>query len=640
MHRAFRLQLGVLLAAAAAAASVSGQDSCAFGAHGLVGAGCKAVDELGLLQRPSALALESHELSGECTSLNANPFADGAVAPCCAGSEKCLKDWDADHNFYYKCLTSCSATETETKPTETKPTCTSLNANPFADGAVAPCCAGSEKCLKDWDADHNLYYKCLTSCSATETKPTETKPTCTSLNANPFVKGAEIPCCAGSEKCLGEWNADNNYYYKCAVECSVDAYHPHFNTEPDYLDIASRARGVKGNAGQLADNYYLVVGDQGGCSGGCDSCCLMQRKVAAKMKEYVLNRRRQNPSSTLLFVLAVGDNFYWMGAKAGRFKATWADVYGEELTSVPWFAVMGNHDYGNDDPEVACPNVVPRFTCDETNLDSPACGAPKPYSTESQHYAGNQLNADKGGVDGELRRNFHMPDFTFYYRVPELDFELIAMDTNWYDRDGSGGNGYGNNGGGARELRKVCGSTDKVISYLRHVLDASDLILRERASAAESRNVAIISHYPDEFMQGRNLRKDFVKAMPADKQGGVRAYNFFGHTHVQECRGYDGSGCVDFLTGGSGGCCSTNDVPAGFVAIAWNNVGLQEVECMANYGTNPAACSVWNFYSLAQTGASRNGTLASERGVPADVCEHTDDEPSCPNYWAPGHRKR
>ncbi|CAE8737810.1 unnamed protein product [Polarella glacialis] len=516
--------------------------------------------------------------------------------------------------------------------------CTSLNANPFARGAEVPCCAGSEKCLGEWDADHDFYYKCLTSCSATETKPTETKPTCTSLNANPFSRGAEIPCCAGSEKCLGEWNADNNYYYKCAVECSVDAYHPHFNTEPDYLDIASRARGVKGNAGQLADNYYLVVGDQGGCSGGCDSCCLMQRKVAAKMKEYVLNRRRQNPSSTLLFVLAVGDNFYWMGAKAGRFKATWADVYGEELTSVPWFAVMGNHDYGNDDPEVACPNVVPRFTCDETNLDSPACGAPKPYSTESQHYAGNQLNADKGGVDGELRRNFHMPDFTFYYRIPELDFELIAMDTNWYDRDGSGGNGYGNNGG-ARELRKVCGSTDKVISYLRHVLDASDLILRERASAAESRNVAIISHYPDEFMQGRNLRKDFVKAMPADKQVGVRAYNFFGHTHFQQCRGYDGSGCVDFLTGGSGGCCSTNDVPAGFVAIAWNNVGLQEVECMANYGTNPAACSVWNFYNLAQTGASRNGTLASERGVPADVCEHTDDEPSCPNYWAPGHRK-
>eukprot|EP00442_Polarella_glacialis_P043760 CAMPEP_0115100250 /NCGR_PEP_ID=MMETSP0227-20121206/32428_1 /TAXON_ID=89957 /ORGANISM="Polarella glacialis, Strain CCMP 1383" /LENGTH=52 /DNA_ID=CAMNT_0002495581 /DNA_START=56 /DNA_END=211 /DNA_ORIENTATION=- len=25
---------------------------------------------------------------------------------------------------------------------------------------------------------------------------------CTSLNANPFARGAEVPCCAGSEKCL------------------------------------------------------------------------------------------------------------------------------------------------------------------------------------------------------------------------------------------------------------------------------------------------------------------------------------------------------------------------------------------------------------------------------------------------------
>ncbi|CAE8703426.1 unnamed protein product, partial [Polarella glacialis] len=38
-------------------------------------------------------------------------------------------------------------------------------------GAEVPCCAGSEKCLKDWHADYNFYYKCLTSCSATETKP-------------------------------------------------------------------------------------------------------------------------------------------------------------------------------------------------------------------------------------------------------------------------------------------------------------------------------------------------------------------------------------------------------------------------------------------------------------------------------------
>ena len=50
------------------------------------------------------------------------------------------------------------------------------------------------------------------------------------------------------------------------------------------------------------------------------------------------------------------------------------------------------------------------------------------------------------------RKNYHIPDFTFYYTIPELDFEMIAMDYNIYDFEGIGGNGYGETGG-AREAK-------------------------------------------------------------------------------------------------------------------------------------------------------------------------------------------
>ena len=53
------------------------------------------------------------------------------------------------------------------------------------------------------------------------------------------------------------------------------------------------------------------------------------------MKTYVEDRKNQNPNSTLLFVILVGDNFYWNGVDGHRFQTTWKDIYGE-LTDYPW----------------------------------------------------------------------------------------------------------------------------------------------------------------------------------------------------------------------------------------------------------------------------------------------------------------
>lgn len=357
-------------------------------------------------------------------------------------------------------------------------------------------------------------------------------------------------------------------------------YHPHFDTSPDYLNIAARARGVSGHPGQLSDNYYLVIGDWGGCGFGC--CCRLQSQVADKMLQYVVDRKRANPRSTLLFVLSLGDNFYWAGATEAHFNQTWLSTYAPELLDVPWFNVLGNHDFGNDDHTSGCPSVRPRFMCNQGNLHTPECGGARPYSTEPQGYNCNQLNAEKGGLGGEARKNFQLPDYTYYYTIPELRFELLALDWNWLAAfPGSlGGNGL-EEGKGAHKMRLHCGSDARLSAEMKGVQEASEELLFKRSAAAEQDNVAIISHYPDEFQGGANFRKMFLDGVPEDRRDALSVLNFFGHTHIQECRGYDEQGrCADFLSGGGGGCCWDGDVPAGFSAISFSDANAsQVVEC-------------------------------------------------------------
>mmetsp|Transcript_32324 Transcript_32324/g.58681 ORF Transcript_32324/g.58681 Transcript_32324/m.58681 type:complete len:563 (-) Transcript_32324:124-1812(-) len=517
--------------------------------------------------------------------------------------------------------------------------CTTSGQDPWASGTKIACCQGLQKCMDQWDNDGNWYYKCLSQCSQTTTTSstaTVDPSHCTVTGEDPYAyaSGSKIGCCQGLQECLGEWNqASQQWGYKCASKCSMGTYYPHFDTSPDYLNISARAKGLGGNGGNLSDNFYLVVGDSGGCAGGCGDCCKMQYDVANLMKKYVADRKEANPNSELLFVLMVGDNFYWTGASEGRFQATWKDVYGD-LTDVPWFAIMGNHDIGSSDPEALCPFFGPRVTCNETNSHLSMCGGPMPYSNGTQMYASNQLNADKGGVDPDVRGNYNMPDFMYYYTIPELDFELLGLDTNWFDADGAGGNGFGPNAG-ATATGDFCGGVETAKASLEAMKDASFAILKDRAQAAASKNVAIISHYPDDFQESINLRKDYLDDMPEKKRSSARVFNFYGHTHTQNCEGYDDSGCVDFLTGGSGGCCAMSDVPAGFVAINWGEDGFQNVECFHPDGR----CTFWSYYDYswwqdpaAPTPSTPAPRATSKTSLQIDVCNHTNDHPQCPNY--------
>merc|ERR1711972_756467 len=99
---------------------------------------------------------------------------------------------------------------------------------------------------------------------------------------------------------------------------------------------------------------------------------------------------------------------------------------------------------------------------------------------------------------------------------------------------------------------------------MKGVFEASTKLLQERARAAEADNVAIIGHYPPSFQAEASFRNLYLQDAPAVRKPDLKVFNFYGHTHLQECQGSAAGSCVEFMTGGSGGCCSPRDVPAGF----------------------------------------------------------------------------
>lgn len=82
-----------------------------------------------------------------------------------------------------------------------------------------------------------------------------------------------------------------------------------------------------------------------------------QQRVAERMRKRLGELDKLDTSERPKFVVNVGDNFYPGGinlhcgkpdasATMSQFKTAWMDVYGEDLVSIEWWGVLGNHDYG------------------------------------------------------------------------------------------------------------------------------------------------------------------------------------------------------------------------------------------------------------------------------------------------------
>eukprot|EP00927_Polykrikos_kofoidii_P001714 TRINITY_DN10670_c0_g1_i1.p1 TRINITY_DN10670_c0_g1~~TRINITY_DN10670_c0_g1_i1.p1 ORF type:complete len:451 (+),score=55.10 TRINITY_DN10670_c0_g1_i1:69-1421(+) len=309
---------------------------------------------------------------------------------------------------------------------------------------------------------------------------------------------------------------------------------------------------IKPNA-KRSDNFFLLLGDYGTPDYHTGHC---QKKIGKMMQDYV----RKQSGKKALFVGALGDNFYDKGLKDdNHWRKQWSDVYGTNdpsspLHNVPWLAVMGNHDLGNDDWGCGCNKGCKHFN-----------GAHRPSGTDK----------------------FWIPGYYWSYYIPGVDLEVIGIDTNAVDVDGLGGNGWG---GGARTTYNNCGGHDSVKGFLNDMKGKGEQLLDERAAKTTAKTALIMQHY-----NYPNLGQQYKDRFNSHNGGRTRVLSAFGHQHKQECWSSNHNACDVILSGGGAGWIDRDSYRIGFVAVHLTDDGGFTTDIYSNEVTlnGPNSCGGW-----------------------------------------------
>ena len=129
-----------------------------------------------------------------------------------------------------------------------------------------------------------------------------------------------------------------------AAALAATGYVPNFPAEDNAYGVKLPTTNVRNNS------FAFLIADYGlATSAMSGECC--QTDVADMMRE--MRSKLEAQGRQLIFVGAGGDNFYWNGVngpdQGGETQwRRWDTVY-RGLNDVPWFAAMGNHDFGNSD---------------------------------------------------------------------------------------------------------------------------------------------------------------------------------------------------------------------------------------------------------------------------------------------------
>jgi len=243
--------------------------------------------------------------------------------------------------------------------------------------------------------------------------------------------------------------------------------------------------GVAAAESSTAESYrtasFLVLGDWG-----------WDPKTHGNLKsrhcQEVIAQRMDQEMGTLgdvKFVINVGDSFYPNGVAHKwdeQWNSKWRYVYSQQVRSVPWYSVYGNHDM-----------ILDPGTC------------------SSDEGASAQINYDKSNLDF-----FYMPGFSYSIVDSDLDLEILGLDLNelW--------EGY-------TCPWSQCEHACRANVQARKA--AALELFHERMNQSNASNMIVFSHYPTDYLWAHAdvLDKMSNGTRPA---GHARHVEYFaGHRH-------------------------------------------------------------------------------------------------------------
>lgn len=264
---------------------------------------------------------------------------------------------------------------------------------------------------------------------------------------------------------------------------------------------------------------FLAVGDWGydPVSHGWNVKPECQPLIADKMLEVMWML------GDVKFVVNVGDSFYPNGVSSKddpQWQTKWRDVFDEEVRSVPWYSVYGNHDYHSD----------PCICSDDVE----ACA---------------QVNT------GNLS-HFEMPSYTYFKDLPELGVEIVGMDLNQFM------DGFDHSKTREQNAFADCQWTsckDTCWSRAKARTDASFDLFHERMAKSIAKSMIVFSHYPTDYF---TAAPEFMEALRSP----ARNITYFGgHRHsTDQTSTASIAPNTNWLVGGGGGW-SCDTTSQGFV---------------------------------------------------------------------------
>lgn len=233
-----------------------------------------------------------------------------------------------------------------------------------------------------------------------------------------------------------------------------------------------------------------------------------QTNVADEMVEWATANKAQ-------FLINVGDNFYPGGVKSTEddmWSYVFEDRYKHPALQIPWFSVLGNHDYGG-------------FQCffDSEKMEFTHARAQIDYDTEPDWEWPRQK-----------KTRWIMPSEAYKKRVvfDNVTIDLFMIDTNFDDtKDGPAACGHGQvpippacNGADRDNCERKCAQIQKQVwSFLEEELPKSDATWK-----------LLVGHHPLPYWAHTRPGGDSINFF---RMNNVSAY-FCGHVHGMEEKWY------------------------------------------------------------------------------------------------------